>query len=125
MVKMVSLARSKDEREAANKALGTSSPVEADGIHLHLSDHHLKKLGLHGNIEAGHHLHIKAKGKVTHSSTDSAEGSKKRKSLSLHITHMGVAHKPEHEDTSSEIRDDVEKAYRGEKYDKDGDGDNY
>lgn len=123
MVKMVELKRTKEEREATDKALGASSPVDADGISLHLSDHHLKTLGLHGNIEAGHELHIKAKGKVTHSSTDHSAGSKKRKSLSLHITHMGVGHKQDHEDTSSEIREDVEKAYKGEKYDKDGDGD--
>lgn len=118
MVNMVELARTKDERDAEKKA-GTGNAADPgsydDTVHVHLADHHLKKLGLHGNVEAGHEIHIHARGKVSHSSTDKEVGDKKTKRLTLQLTHMGVADKPDHEDTRDEIRSDIEKATRGER----------
>jgi len=107
MVKMVRLTRTAEERKAEEKAGGGSyESAGEDGVHVHLSNHHLRKLGLHGNIESGRHVHIHAKGKVTHSSSSDDRG-KKRKTLTIHLTHGHLVHSDKSEEDRAERKEDL------------------
>lgn len=90
---------------------GDGSSQLYDTPQVHLGEHHLKKLGLHGNIEDGHEVHIRAKGKVHHSSSSTDEKGKKHKNISVRLTHMGIMERGE---TPTDERDESPSGNRAE-----------
>lgn len=112
MVKMVSLKRTEAERKVEEKGGAgiTHGDLGGEGIHIHLQDHHVKKLGLHGNVESGRHVTVHGKGKVVDSHTTDRDG-KKRKSLTIHLHEMGIDHGETAEEEHKERKADVEEAY--------------
>lgn len=83
MVKMVSLMKSKDDKAADDKAgEGTPSRVEMaepEGLEIHLTHEHLKKLGLKKPMETGSDIDFHGTGTVTSAHSEEVNGEMKHR----------------------------------------------
>lgn len=78
MVKMVSLMKSKTDKDADDKA-GEGTPsrmemAEPEGLEIHLTHEHLKKLGLKKPMETGSDIDFHGTGTVTSAHSEEVNG---------------------------------------------------
>jgi hypothetical protein len=114
-MKVVALKRSASDRKAEEEGGGFVSPDDDGGISIHLSHHHLKKMGLDGDLKSGHKVKLRGHGHVESSESRSEKGGE-RYSARLRLTHAGAdGHgEPDADDKKTERegrRSDIEKAY--------------
>lgn len=89
MVKMVSFKKSAADRDEEKTALGEGGlatvPAENEGVHVNLDHHHLKKLGVDGDLRGGDDVEFHGRGKVERSETHSGpDGDRHSATLRLH-----------------------------------------
>jgi hypothetical protein len=118
MVQMVSLKKSKADQEAEKESLGSAGEVMSDydhGVSVHLSHHHLKKLGVGGGLKSGHKVELHGKGVVEHTSSTSSgkDGETHSATIRLHRAHLEHEIPRGGDEEKRDVRGDLEKAYAG------------
>jgi len=106
-MKVVALKKSTADKKA-DKDVGLSYPGGDDeGVSVHLSHHHLKKMGIDGELTPGHKVKFRGHGHV--------QSAEKDGHARLVLTHSGMDHEePDADDKGNErerIRSDLKKAY--------------
>lgn len=107
-MRVVSLKKSASDKKA-DKESGLSFPgTDEDGVSVHLSHHHLQKMGVEGNLTPGRKVKLRGHGHV--------QSAEKDGHARLVLTHAGMdGHgEPDADDMKTERkgrRDDIEKAY--------------
>lgn len=116
-MKVVALKRSASDRKAEEDGGGFVSPDDDGGISIHLSHHHLKKMGLDGELKSGHKVKLRGHGHVEESESRSGKDGE-RYSARLRLTHAGTDGGQDADgdiDSKSAgkkaLRSDIEKAY--------------
>ena len=96
MVKMVSMKRTKANREAENEGDGRTSALspsfrdpEDNGVVIHLHPHHAAKLGMGEPLPVGHKIEFGGTGTVTESHSD-----ERGHRLTMTMDRAGVEHEP-------------------------------
>ena len=105
-MKMCDLKRSKSEMEEG----GSEYPM---GTRIRVEHPEMKKMGMDDMPEAGSMHEIKARGKVVGSHESMGDDGEMRRSLELHITHMGI--KPMDDDDGDKdrgVRKELESAMK-------------
>lgn len=115
MVKMVSLKRTKQDKQAEKSALGRpgiASADEGDGaISIHLEPHHLDKLGVGGGLRSGHKVTLHGEGTVDRAESfkDGDGKVKQRATLKLHKAGLEYTGS-DIESDKHELRGEIERA---------------
>ena len=89
-MKVVSLKKSSAEKKS-DKESGMIMPYDDEhgGVSVHLSHHHLKKMGLDGSLKSGHKVKFRGHGHVEESESRSDKGGE-RYHARLRLTHAGA-----------------------------------
>lgn len=105
-MKMVSLKRSKADKDASKDAGAMPSSIDdsADGADLHLEDHHMEKMGISPTLPHGHPITLHADGTV-HRSSDGPEGGR----MSIRIHKAGADWEEPAEEKEKSLRGEIEK----------------
>jgi hypothetical protein len=114
-MKVVPLKKSKAELEADKEADGYAAPVgspDNEGLSLRLEHHHLKKLGINGDMKSGHTFELQGRGTVEESESRSGKDGE-RHSARLRLTHAGVTHEGDEAEGRTGLKEDVAKAFEG------------
>ena len=106
-MKVVALKKSAADKKQ-DKENGFSYPgSEEDGVSVHLSHHHLQKMGVEGNLTPGRKVKLRGHGHI--------QSAEKDGHARLVLTHAGMDHhEPDADDKPDERkgrRSDIEKAY--------------
>jgi hypothetical protein len=105
-MKMVSLKRSKADREAEKNAGAEPSTIDdsRDGADLHLEDHHMEKMGISPTLPHGHPITLHAEG-VVHRSSDGPEGGR----MTIRVHKAGAEYDEPRDERESGLRGEIEK----------------
>lgn len=106
-MKVVALKKSAADRKA-DKDSGSVPYGDEEGLSVHLSDRHLKKMGIDGNLTPGRKVKLRGHGHI--------QSAEKDGHARLTLTHAGMEQhgEPDADDKSSERkgrRSDIEQAY--------------
>lgn len=112
MVKMVSLKRTKAEREEDEHAMGEVQPNShaEDGMDLHLQRHHLDKLEIPHDLPHGHEIELRMKGHVHRTDNgDGPEGEHAHMHVKVTHAHAEFEHTKDGEREREGLREELEK----------------
>lgn len=102
-------APAKETSDKAQPGIDTPSIMD-DGPSVHLSEHHIKKLGLSKIPRLGEHLVLHARAHVDSVNQHKDSKGKANRSMSLTITHMAVNKRPAPSSGAEAVRNGIEDA---------------
>lgn len=101
-----------EENKGAKTAIAVERPAYPYGLEIHLDEQSLKKLGIKDMPTTGTKMELEAKVHVSGAMMHDGPAGKHR-SMTLQITHMGLAEGRDHDQTDGETKG--KKLYGGEK----------
>jgi hypothetical protein len=114
MVKMVSLKKSKVDRDVEKNALSSSPggiaspPSEHEGVHVNLDHHHLKNLGVEKGMKAGDKVDFHGRGTVKSYETHDDKGGAKSSAI-LHFDKGAIEHDADRDEERDDLKSEIVK----------------